>query len=123
MQSSATCVPGMAESLAQLLPAQRSEDVQFSTPFHPAQLVDNPAIAWEQRGPNHFVATANGLTLQGFPLPMNARYELHVLSPSRMRGEAKVEMNVWQPCQVSAPFEFSHQGKGTSTTKAATTSR
>lgn len=109
LQSSPTCLPGVAQSLAQLLPQQRSEQVEFSQPFHPAQLVKNTAIAWEQRSANHFVATANGISVQGFPLPLNARYELFVLSPTRMRGDATVEMNVWQTCKVQAPFHFDRQ--------------
>lgn len=102
-------MPGIAESLVQLLPQQRNEQMQFSKPFHPAQLVKNSAVSWEQRGPNHFVAVANGITVQGFPLPLNARYELFVLSPTRMRGDATVEMNVWQPCKVQARFDFDQQ--------------
>ncbi|THJ36128.1 hypothetical protein E8K88_02355 [Lampropedia aestuarii] len=113
MQSSASCMPGVAQSLAQLLPQQRSEQVQFDTPFHPAQLVKDSAISWQQRSPNHFIAVANGITVQGFPLPLNARYELFVLSPTRMRGDATVEMNVWQVCKVQAPFDFERQEQAT----------
>lgn len=109
-QGSATCLPGLAESLQGLLPQQRSEQMRFENPFHPAQLVDDTRVQWERRSPNHFVARASNVRLQGFALPLDAHYELQVISPTRMQGRARVHLEAWQPCTVTAPFEFHRRG-------------
>ncbi|KKW67987.1 hypothetical protein AAV94_07395 [Lampropedia cohaerens] len=105
-QSSASCVPGIDQALIQLLPTQRGEHVRFASPFHPRQLIAHEQVQWQQPSANHFVATADGVTVQGFALPMSVRYELHVLSPTQMRGEAVVTMQMLQACAVSATFTF-----------------
>lgn len=109
--SSATCLPGLVQSLQSLLPQERGEHVRFAAPFHPAHLVAHQDVRWEQRGPNHFVAKADGLRLQGFALPLRAHYELQVLSPTRMQGKGQVHIEALQPCTVSAPFEFQRQSE------------
>lgn len=110
-QASATCMPGLVESLQRLLPQQRGEHIGFQKPFHPAQLLEHPAVQWQQRGPNHFIASARGVQVQGLALPLDVQYELRVLSPSRMSGQGLVHMQLWQPCAVSAPFHFERAGK------------
>ncbi|MDO4725591.1 MAG: hypothetical protein Q4A97_12630 [Comamonadaceae bacterium] len=110
-QSSATCMPGLAKSLRQLLPQERGEQVRFGKPFHPAQLVQHQAVRWQQPGPNHFVATAQGVQVQGLALPLDVHYELHVLSPTQMRGLGRVQMPLLQSCAISAPFSFERQAK------------
>ncbi|RZS31934.1 hypothetical protein [Corticibacter populi] len=108
-RSSAGCMPGMAETLLQLLPQQKTGLVTFERPFHPRDIIDHPAVQWQQRGPNHFVAVARGASLASFPLPLDVEYHLRVQSPTHLHADGTVALGFPQPCSVSAPFEFRRQ--------------